>query len=169
MAMKLAFVLDELNKEEGIVPLQIETWKDAYHGGIRRRTTAQAWIEFANEMVATNKHYDPVIEIKIAAENESKVTYQIEVFRYFELVERVEDLGITYGDGQVVPAETFMNAVEDPDQYCCDKDIFDVTVDFEKIGGTMKNAKLCHLEKGRCSPEIKIENGQVTKIFWGDV
>ena len=116
------------------------------------------------------------IEINIKEENDSKITYGIKLFPPLQVNSVFEDLGIMYGDGALMPVEAFRHAVEITGMFRALGEIsedggseIDVIVDFGKIGGTMLNAKLCHLDEGECSNDVKIENGRVTEIFWGDV
>ena len=172
-ARGLANVVDVLNRREGIDPSQDSRWYAESMDGKSR--TAHQWMDFVDELVAANKHFDPIIEINIDEENENKVTYQISEYPFapFEFVERNEDLGIVYVDGEsrVVPTETFINAMRiiRPQQLCGSRYCFVVEVDFGRIEGAMENAKLCYLPNSRCSQGVNVENGKVTEIFWGDV
>ena len=119
---------------------------------------------------------DPLIEINIKEENESKITYGIKLFPPLQANSVFEDLGIMYGDQALLPVEAFRHAVEITGMFRALREEsedgsseINVIVDYQQIGGTMLNAKLCHLKEGECSSDVKIENGQVTKIFWGDV
>ena len=167
-ARGLANVVDDLNRKEGIDPSQDSRWYAQFLKDFGKSRTAHQWMEFVDELVAANTHFDPIIEIIIITDHENKVTYRINQYPFapFEFVERNEELGIIHGDGELIPTETFKNAVKiiRGQQLCSARYFFFVEIDFGKIGKTMENAKLCYLPKQRCSQDVKVENGKVGDV-----